>query len=77
MLMPFQKMNKVPDGSHFDTLDQDSILETYRQMKHLKTGDKPIQRKSELMTWGDRTTLTQVQTLGKQRHFHTATTNKY
>jgi hypothetical protein len=31
MFMSFQKMNKVPDGSHFDAYEQDSIPEIIGQ----------------------------------------------
>ncbi|CAO2623376.1 MAPK-interacting and spindle-stabilizing protein, partial [Lemmus lemmus] len=51
-------MNKVPCCSHSDAANRDSIPETTRQKKHLKSDNKSIKRrwfkrKSNLITCGD------------------------
>lgn len=41
MLVSFQKINKIPDGSCCDASTEDSILETTRQVKYLKVDNNP------------------------------------
>ncbi|XP_028643019.1 MAPK-interacting and spindle-stabilizing protein isoform X2 [Grammomys surdaster] len=71
------KVNDIPDGSHSDSSNPESTLETTGQRKHLKVDNKSIKRrrskkKSKRVTWGDIKTLThKAETLGKQQGHNT------